>query len=149
MTSYRDYQRSKLYHAEDVAFDKSKPAEFETLDECKAFAEQIINSKHWERHKGWKRVNVLDGRGRRCACFQANSKGKTHSIKLPRWARSRWIIIHEFAHMLTHRTHKGTAPHGAFFAGHYLALVEELLGDRAEFLLRSSFDTNGIKYRIL
>ena len=72
---------------------------------------------------GWQPPEVKDGRGRRHAC------GSREVIKLPRWARTRPIVLHECAH--------GLAPdkHGPRFVATYLDLLERFMNlDRATLL---------------
>jgi hypothetical protein len=39
---------------------------------------------------------VTDGRGRRSACYSP----RMHAIKLPRWARTKFVVCHEMAHAI-------------------------------------------------
>ena len=145
----RDYQRSKVYAAEDKAFHLSNPPEFKTMEECRAFAETILSSQYWKSCGGLKRFKLVDGRGRRRACSLGRSGKGTNAYALPRWARSRWVIIHEFSHGLTAYTHDGAPWHGSIFCSHYLSLVRELLGNESAMRLEDSFIEHGVKYRTL
>lgn len=145
----RDYQRSKVYAAEDRAFGKSKPPEFQTLSECESFAILIVSSDYWQSCKGRKRFKLTDGRGRRRACYYGRNGSKADRYALPKWARSRWIIIHEFAHGLTDHVHEDAPWHGSIFCSHYLSLVRELLGNEAAEKLANSFIEHGVKFDVL
>jgi putative metallohydrolase (TIGR04338 family) len=64
---------------------------------------------------------VADGRGRRHAC------GSRQVIKLPRWARTRPVVLHECAHGLA------DDQHGPRFVARYVDLLERFLGlDRSD-----------------
>lgn len=142
MSRVRDYQRGKVYKAEDAVFDKDKNAEMESLDEVRAYMGKVTGSDHWKAQEGWQRVKVGDGRGRRAACYKPTKK----QVCFPLWSRSKWIIIHEMAHCLTHRTTKDGTGHGTHFAGHYLSLVEELLGSDSAHALAESFSKHGVRW---
>jgi hypothetical protein len=59
---------------------------------------------------------VTDGRGRRHAC------GSREAIKLPRWARTRAVVLHECAHGLARDMH------GPEFVAVYVGLLERFAG---------------------
>lgn len=147
MKRQRDIQRSAVYAAEDMAFDKNKDAEFETLAECNDFAKRIICSEYWLKNKGLKRFSLSDGRGRRSACFKGIEHGyRRNTICLPKWSRSRWVIIHEFAHFLTMRTDgKYKAWHGATFCRHYVELILEMIGQEECNKLETCFREKSVK----
>jgi hypothetical protein len=65
---------------------------------------------------GWTPPQVTDGRGRRHAC------GSREVIKLPRWARTRAIVLHECAHGMA------DDQHGPRFVAVYVALLEQFAG---------------------
>lgn len=147
MKRQRDVQRSKVYAAENSAFDKTRQAEFETLEQCGDFAKQIICSNYWKQNKGLKRYKITDGRGRGSACYKPKAHGYSHDmICLPKWARSRWIIIHEFSHFLTYRTHgSSTQWHGGIFCRHYIELLNELIGQEECSRLETCFRESGVR----
>jgi putative metallohydrolase (TIGR04338 family) len=142
MSRVSDYQRSKVYAAEDAAFHKRRDPSMTTLDEVRDYMDAIIASEYWTAQKGWLRVKVGDGRGRRNACYKPSRR----QVCFPLWARSEWIIIHEMAHCLTYRTTKDGTGHGTHFTGHYLSLVEELLGTREAIALAESFTKHGVRW---
>ena len=68
----------------------------------------------------WQPPTLGDGRGRRHAC------GSRRVIKLPRWARTQIIVLHECAHGMS------DDGHGPRFVRAYVALLEQFAGrDRA------------------
>lgn len=130
----RDNRRAKCYAGERAAFG---PAFFELIDggdlrAATAFANHVIKSKTWFRlRKDHDKVNdggldwvqiqglgVKDGRGRRTAC----ASGST--IELPRWARTKPVILHELAHVLV----GGGRGHNWPFNRAYIDLVNVFLG---------------------
>ena len=142
MSKVRDYQRAAVYKAEDLVFGKHNPPTMKCLGEVQGYMDRITNSEYWQSLKGWKRVRVGDGRGRNRACYKPSSK----QVCFPIWARSEWIVIHEMAHCLTHKTTGGYSAHGTHFCGHYLSLVEELLGLDKAIELSESFKSQGVRW---
>lgn len=147
MAHLRDYQKSKLYRAEDVAFKAHpywKEQEFESLEECKEFAREIVNTKHWIDNKGWKRIKLKSGAG----CSNAFYRQSDKSITLPLWSRNKLVMIHEFAHYLTHKTMEDPVGHGSHFSGHYLLLVDEIMGEEFSHALMEQYEEHGVKYKL-
>ena len=144
----RDHQVSKVYAAENAVFPMHNPVEkYRKLDDCNEFLKKIIATQYWHRHKGWKRINIGDGRGRSSACYKPWKK----QVCLPLWARNEHVMIHEMAHCLTHRTQNdpnGGVGHGTHFAGHYLNLIDELMGMDEAMKLMESFDEKGVIYHL-
>jgi putative metallohydrolase (TIGR04338 family) len=139
----RDTQRKKVYDAEDAAFDKSKSEELSVL-ECQAFIDKCLSSKVLQRkypraaRRGY--FKVADGRGRRRACYAPGYE----ELRIPRWARSRWILLHELAHGLTYPSQPW---HGWKFCECYLYLVRVFLGRGAEEILKTEFKARRVKFR--
>ena len=124
-TKPRDFQRTRVYRWET---DQVFPAAGEplSLGECRALVEAVF---HWAERPA---PIVTDGRGRRHAC------GSPEVIKLPRWARTRAIVLHECAHGLARDMH------GPEFVATYAELLERFAGlDGAE--LRASLARAKVK----
>jgi hypothetical protein len=112
-----DFQRARLYRweAEHVfPHDRTILA----LEDCRIL---VADAYRWAEPGaaatlGWAPPEVTDGRGRRHAC------GSRQVIKLPRWARTRPIVLHECAH--------GLAPdkHGPIFVRVYTELLVTFAG---------------------
>lgn len=142
----RDTQRSKVYKAEDY-FCHKNPNLYASVAECKAYTTEITGSAYWQSQGGKKRIAIGDGRGRSNACAQSKGIHNTiDKIKLPKWARSRIVIIHEMSHILTDQTDFGTSAHGAVFCKHYLNLCFELLGAVRAMALKQKFDEYKVQY---
>ena len=142
-----DRQRSALYRAEDrVPWGRK----FNGIPEAQAFVDQVISSSAWEFAPtedadgvAWvvpRVVVVRDGRGRRHACSERAWFGS--EIKLPKWARTELIVLHELAHV---RVPPGFPPHGARFAAEYLALVRRFASEDIADALEASFREEGVK----
>lgn len=143
----RDCQRSKFSDWERtsvraLAHSSIYDAEFATLDECVAYAEPI-----WRKERG--RVGLANRQvpsierqawGQRRAMAHAD-----HRITLPRWARSRWVILHELAHQLNAK-HRGAA-HGARFVGILIGLIARWLDCDAKKLMETA-DAMGVRYYV-
>lgn len=118
----RDMQRARVYRWEGqhvLPHDR----EILSLDECARLVERAYR---WAEGPaadaaGWSPPVVSDGRGRRHAC------GSRQVIKLPRWARTRPVVLHECAHGLA------DDKHGPRFVARYIELIEHFMGlDRRE-----------------
>jgi putative metallohydrolase (TIGR04338 family) len=141
----RDNQRSKVYLAENKALHMFADEKlFGSMEELKLYCINITESDYWKKHKGWKRFTVSDGRGRRSACYKPTKK----QLCFPKDMRTPEIAIHEMSHFLTAKTSKGVPNHGSHFCGHYLNLVNELLGSKAFESLKEAFDEGGVKYKL-
>lgn len=138
-TTTRDQQRSRVYAAENAAFDKSK-SEGMTVEQVERFVEEVWNSRTVERMRRsiWTRApRVHDGRGHRRAVSYGGM------IAIPLWARSRWVVLHELAHELTTQE----PAHGPHFVANYLTLVERFLGFEARERLGAEMRKRNVKTR--
>lgn len=127
-----DLQRARVYRWEQSRVFPGHDAPL-ALDACRALVEAAYRWAEADRADapGWTPPRVTDGRGRRHAC------GSREVIKLPRWARTAPIVLHECAH--------GLAPdrHGPRFVAAYAALLERFLGMDGV-ALRASLEAAGI-----
>lgn len=127
-----DRQRARVYRWEQRVVFPGRDARID-LETCRALVEAVYRWAEADRaaEPGWAPPRVTDGRGRRHAC------GSREVIKLPRWARSAPIVLHECAH--------GLAPdgHGPRFVAAYAALLERFLGMDGV-ALRASLEAAGI-----
>ena len=109
----RDFQRSKVYAWENETFPHIREEQW-TLSQCEAFAKQLYGA----------RVKIKDGRGRRSACAHHR---RYPTISLPKWARNKWVVAHEVAHLKT-RHDLSIPAHGAIFMGVYLGFLRTCTG---------------------
>jgi hypothetical protein len=84
----RDRQRGRVYRWEQAHVFPVLPGELQ-LDACRALVGEAYRLMLGPAASP---PLVTDGRGRRHAC------GSRQVIKLPRWARTRAIVLHEAAH---------------------------------------------------
>lgn len=151
----RDTQRSKVYKAEKEAFrDHAKASErLETVEDMEKYVKYVFGLKRVRDafpnampvgdsvFCGWRLPNVRDGRGRRCA------GGDVRGITMPVWSRSKWIVLHELAHTISLRIHRGIAAHGWEYCATYLLLVRYALGVEAHDLLKEQFKAHRVRFR--
>lgn len=159
--SNRDNQRSKVYAWERecirrLAHSSIFDAEFDTLQQCAEYAAPIwvkergrvgrarVGAPRIERPaRGQRRALAYHGDG-----FKRDASGAVRRdggrITLPRWARSRWVILHEVAHRLNTARHE---PHGARFVGILIGLVARWLDYDATQLMALA-DETGVKYYV-
>ncbi len=122
----RDSQRSKIYKWEGIHV-KPHGDHYHKLDlnACGDLAKCAC-----ERY-GARPPIIKDGRGRRTAAHF--SDGGDGFIALPKWSRTRWVVLHESAHaiaghILRWRNARGTEPgHGPTFARVYIDLASHFL----------------------
>ena len=188
--SQSDNQRSKVYAAESVlSAHKSKlgikmlkPQRIREIikadgtylgsiievpastKQCKAYMEKVV-SYEWFTAR-WhistpsyilgNAPNVGDGRARRKACWDAGC----YEIKLPHWARTEAVILHEMAHWIVDKASlpreggrgfwvrqydHNHAAHGIEFAAVLLELVRLQLGAEAAKALKASYKARRVK----
>lgn len=111
----KDFQRSKLYKWEELEYGWDDT--IMTLEECQEYCNTLIRN-----------VTVKDGRGRRTPC--ANTL--FYEISLPRFARKKWIVIHEVAHFV------GRDKHGPKFVRAYIDMLGREYGRSIESLVSSA-----------
>lgn len=181
--SIRDSQRRKVYNAERIAFnggieERHATPDYRTVAEVQAYVDHVTASGPWKAlgfsHLGLFEslpLTVKDGRGSRRGA--ADAFGNT--IRMPRFSRLKWYIMHELAHIATSYIHdftydaaddeygggwpvhkdpetgrvrftqKNVAAHGPEFAGIYLYLLRELVGAPAHDKLQAAFEETGVK----
>ncbi|MCB9942391.1 MAG: hypothetical protein H6851_02030 [Geminicoccaceae bacterium] len=122
----RDFQRSRVYgwergHVLPLACDPL------SLDGCRELVHRVYADREANRRhcRDWTPPEVTDGRGRRHAC------GSRTVIKLPRWARTPAVVLHECAHGLSHDGH------GPGFVRTYVELLVDFAGFERAYLERT------------
>lgn len=139
-----DKQRARVYRWEArVTKGANYAGTLATLDEVRDFMQPI-----WRAERGrYGRANqpppaLRDGRGARIA------RGGAGFLKLPKWSRNPWVILHEMAHELvgggTGWHSKGGA-HGERFVGCLIGMAARHLGYEASDLMAAA-DECGVKY---
>lgn len=93
----RDSQKSRLYAAEKE-FKTGPHPEYRKVAQIEEFIAEMIATNWWQaRYPHIPHIRVKDGRGTRIA----RGSSLAWQISLPLWARTREIILHEVAHVLT------------------------------------------------
>jgi len=153
MSAPRDNQRSKLYKAENEAFDKHPASEVykgkDSLEKCQQLVDKLVKESKWFK-KHWGEVievKVKPGKGHRRATGSRYMVGWCGQykgiIQLPLWSRKTWVVLHELSHVITPNN---KASHGWEFAQNYLKLVKHIMGKEAESALKESFKKHRVKY---
>ncbi len=142
----RDSQRQKVYDAERTTpmWDEAK---FETLGELEVWLKGIM-ARAWfkRRWPTFRELRVMDGRGRRHACGEGSgisSHPIVGYIKMPLWARTRIVALHELAHCLIVGN---VAPHGREYCKVYAELVQFGMGKDDSDALKKAFRAHRAKY---
>jgi hypothetical protein len=109
----RDFQRRRIYAWEAAVLAPTSGCRL-SLAACEDLIEAVFR---WHERPApgdgsWRPPTLGDGRGRRHAC------GSRQVIKLPRWARTRIIVLHECAHGMS------DDGHGPNFVRAYVTLLE-------------------------
>lgn len=138
-TRPRDSQRAKLYNAERIICAGQR---FDHVNDVQTYVNKITNSRWWSVNfpLAPKYIRVRDGRGRRSACAERHAP----IIKLPRWARTEFTILHELAHITLNG--KNVPDHGREFARILLSMVGRWMGNNTKKSLRASYKEYGVKY---
>lgn len=117
----RDFQRQRVYAWEAAVLSPTRGGKL-SLGACERLIEEVFrwHEQPSPRDGSWRPPALGDGRGRRHAC------GSREVIKLPRWARTRTIVLHECAHGMS------DDGHGPGFVRAYVTLLCRFHGqDRA------------------
>ena len=118
---------------------------FGDVDSVRRYLAAVL-ALNWVRARWPNASRPLTVRPRRGAAG-AHYEGETATIAVPpfevagRWGLRELVVLHELAHHLESGT---PPPHGPAFVTTMLALVEELVGPEAEFLLRTAYLENGV-----
>jgi len=132
----RDFQRSKVYESEKVLKRHIK-VRFKNMETIINWTNENVLPYMKEKY-GVEEIVIKDGRGRRSAC----SLHDRTTLKMPKWSRKDYVLLHEIAHIPT------TDSHGPVFCALYLELVEKFIGVEAMEALKERFDKNKVKYKV-
>lgn len=114
-----------------------------TLDEVTEYLNRIFKSRWFKKHYPAKTWFTL-GDGRRARIARGGHRGYSGVyLKLPRWARSEYVVLHELSHGVT-PTDK--AAHGREFARNLLLLVKRWMGEEDYKKLKQSFRLHRVKF---
>ncbi|MHA1592410.1 MAG: hypothetical protein ACTSUP_08065 [Candidatus Heimdallarchaeaceae archaeon] len=143
--SERDFQRQKCYDAESLFLRKLKENNIENevmsnIEDVQKFVDKICTYVWFRRRWGDIKITVKDGRGRTSACGSYHLK----YIKLPCWARSKVVVLHELGHAITPPLTGGG--HGRYWARAFLELIEHAFGFEVMRLLRECYKDKRVRY---
>ena len=137
----RDSQRGKLYRAERELADLDEKIGKGTIAEAEAYVVSVWNTRWMRDHFPLAQLHaeprVVDGRGTRRAT------GSLYRLNLPRWSRTKLVVLHEIAHAVTPNW---CAAHGREFAANFIKLVQHYMGVETARALKQAFRANGVKY---
>jgi len=137
-----DYQRERVYRAEDASGIKHAPQlQFLNIAECQEYVNKVCNNWHFKYKVG--EFHALIVPRTHGAALGARRSPTIGRIYLPRWAYSEWVILHELAHCVTPAAAGGA--HGRRWCRMYMDLVERHMGDKWSTALRQSFLKFGVK----
>lgn len=120
----RDTYRSRVYAAEvEVLGCPGPKPDLPELTDVVAFVREVELHPWWQSGPVLKRrpVRVTSGSGAR----RAMADSRDGRIIMPRWSRSRPVVIHELAHLLTPEDRAG---HGTEWIDLYLTGLRDVLG---------------------
>ncbi len=142
----RDNQRQRVYNAERT-IPQWGADRIDDIHALRKYVKKITKSAWYRKRMAknadafrWADIEVRDGRCRR------NAGGCRFNgyITMPKWSRTRLVILHEIAHVCQPRISAG---HGREYCKVYLALVKKWIGKEASLALKTAFDEHGVKYR--
>ena len=149
MARPRDSQRKRVYDAEWRIDFSTYGGRLETVEALQHWTNKINNSRWMSgfvtKHSPgimYRPVTVKDGRSRRRA--GAHIYLRTAEIPIPKWCRSKLMILHEMAHIYTPLY---VAWHGQDFCATYLDLTRRWLGKDAHTDLKNAFIESKVKFR--
>jgi len=120
----KDFQRSRVYAWERQEFEWDDS--MMTLEQCQRLVDEINNR--------FCIGGLLVTDGRRCrnalACYSSSK------IKLPKWARRKWVVLHEVSHFLAIGN-----KHGPDFVARYLDLLASYYKRDRDVLKASAIDS--------
>jgi putative metallohydrolase (TIGR04338 family) len=137
-TRPRDNQRARVYRSGIASIEVAESALLGSVPEVQAIVDGILTTQWWKQRAPHRtQVRVTDGRGRRTGCSIGSE------IRLPRRYRSLMSILHEMAHeWMWCPTLQG---HGPEFAGAFIALVREFVGDEEAGQLAAACRINRVR----
>ncbi|MCY2987211.1 MAG: hypothetical protein NTY19_04995 [Planctomycetota bacterium] len=143
----RDVQRHRLYYAERQvgAFLRDM---LPTVPDIENFVDHTLASRWLRTHftpRVLDQIRVVSGRHDRFPYARGSA------ISMPHWSRSKFIVIHEVAHVLCSRHYgeNSIAAHGAEFAGLQVAMVTHFLREQDGLELRLAFTRFGVAHTLL
>lgn len=139
----RDTQRARLYKADDVLAQWSKP--LPKVADMERFVKKVWSSKRlkasYPKAMKIRPPAVKDGRG-----HSRNATGGYWEIDMPRWSRTTAVVLHELAHVITQREFPAAAAHGWEYSGVYLRLALLFMGREAHDAFKKSMKEHRVRF---
>src|SRR5918996_5967434 len=133
----RDVQRTRLYEAENCV---SEGLVWDSLMAAQQYVDELFTSPWWQRQFPSVRCVVLFDQGAKYARAHKGVHGG--AIQFPAWARTQLTLLHELAHLASPT---GTVGHGPVYAGIYLLLVQQGMGEPVAAQLASHFAARRVR----
>lgn len=140
MSSGRDSQRRKLYESEHAVFQYDR--DFTTLRQAQKYSNSITGSRWWRGLGGPAFVLIKQGRS---DSNTSTALGRRNEIRLAPGMFSKWVLMHELAHIAMWHINRKLPSHGPDYALLYRRLVEQYLGSELSTHLGLAFDRNGVR----
>jgi hypothetical protein len=140
MSNGRDTQRSKLYDSEHQVFRYDR--DFTTVRQAQKWSNSITGSRWWKGLGGPSFVLIKQTRS---DANTSTALGRRNEIKLAPGMMSKWVLLHELAHIAMFHIARNRPSHGPEYALVYRRLIEEFLGDEWRQHLGVAFERNGVK----
>lgn len=130
---------NRIYRAEEQVSMRMLPEPSMTLEEVVDFVAHVTAKEWWRRRSSFSLVLIRDGRG--------NSKALADvyrgSINLPRWSRTRPVVLHELTHLLTNSNRPA---HSYEFAANLTDMYKQFLGERWSSSLQERLVANSVSW---
>lgn len=146
----RDYQRAKVYRAEEYLLDRWM--ELGDIQACIRYAEMVwanptFQARFPKAYSG-NVPKIIPSRGSRYAHAYHPPKER---VALPEWAMNDYVLVHELSHIVCEREF-ATGPktwikHGPVWCGVMLFMLELFLGRRVAEDLCEAFVMEGVEYK--
>lgn len=145
MIKERDYQKKKLYSAEDSVMPLFGELDLNAKEKVKNYVYLITESKWWkEKYTGLPVVVTFANiRGARTNIDTANLR---FSEDYDKFIYNKMTVIHELAHLLLPNMGVATINHTPEFAWLMLIMVRRYLGDAIANKLEDTFINSCVKY---
>lgn len=135
-----DKLANRIYRSEDQAAKRMPPLPTMELSEIVEFVYRVSTKEWWLRRSPFSRVQIHDGRG----SDNALADLKKGIINLPRWSRTKPIVLHELTHLITNHQRLW---HGPEFAANLMDMYGRFLGQRWAEQLAERFDSNAVEWQ--
>ncbi len=155
----RDFQRSRLYAAQECLFPAGLHGrlfdpEESSYKQVQTYVDSVLASG-WFKER-WPYINSVwvinstealarAGLARKDVNINSPKEKGTVSdqyvLKIPHWARTERLILHELAHICTFGDR-----HGKIFAGVLIELIRYWMGQTAALILERAFEVYGVRW---